>query len=279
MTRFFFITIPFLLFFASAKTQVNAEVNYTYTVFYNYTFQPDKYDSSRKVSEQMLLLTGPDYSHYLSHNRYLTDSAIKIISAEAEQSGSIPVFNAQNRPPRPIINHQVFKIFNTKQYYFHNTIGVQQPCFTDDLPALNWQITDENKTILGYECKKATTEFAGRSYIAWYTTAIPVSDGPYKFYGLPGLILHVNDTQNHYSFTVTSMEQTDKKLSLKKLEGQQVHHFDDLAAYNDYVNKLKNDPALMFQQNLIKVPPEAMEKVVSKIKEDLKTQNNPIELQ
>jgi GLPGLI family protein len=31
---------------------------------------------------------------------------------------------------------------------------------------------------------KATTEFAGRTYVAWYTTEISIADGPYKFYGL-----------------------------------------------------------------------------------------------
>lgn len=33
--------------------------------------------------------------------------------------------------------------------------------------------------------QKATCDFAGRKWIAWFTTEIPIQDGPYKFYGLP----------------------------------------------------------------------------------------------
>ncbi len=277
MLRYYF-TLTTVLLFSISKAQINADVKYEYIVFYNYIFQPDKFDSTKKVTEKMMLLSGNDYSHYLSHNRYLSDSTLKAIETEAEKAGTIPSFNMQNRPPRAIINHQVFKMFKTDQYYFHNTIGVQQPCFIANLPTLNWQTTEETKTILGYDCKKATTAFAGRNYIAWYTTAIPITDGPYKFYGLPGLILEISDTENHHTFNALSIEKKDKKIALNKKEGQQVHLFNNEADYNDYINKLKGDPALMFQQNLIQIPPDAMEKVVTKVKEDLKKQNNPIEL-
>jgi GLPGLI family protein len=54
--------------------------------------------------------------------------------------------------------------------------------------------------------KKATTEFAGRTYVAWYTTEISIADGPYKFHGLPGLILSIYDTNKHYQFTVSSIK-------------------------------------------------------------------------
>lgn len=43
---------------------------------------------------------------------------------------------------------------------------------------MNWKLYDEETEILGYKCKKATTSFAGRDYIAWYSTEISISDGP-----------------------------------------------------------------------------------------------------
>jgi GLPGLI family protein len=43
------------------------------------------------------------------------------------------------------------------------------------------EITKEQKEILGYIAKKATTEFAGRTCS---TTEISIADGPYKFHGL-----------------------------------------------------------------------------------------------
>ncbi len=60
-------------------------------------------------------------------------------------------------------------------------------------PALNWElIKDKQKTILTYSCNlaKATSD-TGKVYYAWYTTSIPISEGPFRFKGLNGLILEV----------------------------------------------------------------------------------------
>jgi len=54
--------------------------------------------------------------------------------------------------------------------------------------------------------QKATTSFAGRQYIAWFTPEIPVPDGPYKFNGLPGLIIEIADLKDHYHFKLTGFE-------------------------------------------------------------------------
>lgn len=58
---------------------------------------------------------------------------------------------------------------------------------------------------------KATVSHEGREYTAWYTTEIPIADGPYKFWGLPGLILKISDSENHYNFTLESFEKYEGK--------------------------------------------------------------------
>lgn len=61
----------------------------------------------------------------------------------------------------------------------------------DSLHTMQWSLGKERKEILGYKCKSATTTFRGRKYIAYYTSKIPISNGPWKFGGLPGLILEI----------------------------------------------------------------------------------------
>jgi GLPGLI family protein len=58
-------------------------------------------------------------------------------------------------------------------------------------PKFNWALINETKKVGNFNCLKATCHFRGRDYIAWYTLEIPVSHGPWKFQGLPGLILEV----------------------------------------------------------------------------------------
>ncbi len=74
----------------------------------------------------------------------------------------------------------------------HEYIGNKDYFTKDELPVTNWLIDNNNtKQILGYTCFMATTFFRGTKLIAYYTTQIPIKTGPYKFGGLPGLILEI----------------------------------------------------------------------------------------
>ena len=83
----------------------------------------------------------------------------------------------------------------------------------DNLVSYDWELTGETKNIGNYTCYKAVFEkeeesieikmidgevkeekgIKKRTIIAWYTTDIPISNGPKNYGGLPGLILEVND--------------------------------------------------------------------------------------
>ena len=63
---------------------------------------------------------------------------------------------------------------------------------------LDWKILPEKEKIGNWEAQKATTEFGGRKWTAWFCEEIPLSDGPYKFKGLPGLIVKISDADNSH---------------------------------------------------------------------------------
>ena len=78
--------------------------------------------------------------------------------------------------------------------------------FTEDIPEQRWTLHQDTSTIAGYMCQKATTRFRGRNYIAWFTPEIPISNGPWKFGGLPGLILKVYDEDRLFTFECAKIE-------------------------------------------------------------------------
>ena len=63
------------------------------------------------------------------------------------------------------------------------------------LPALNWVIKDETKSIEGFTCKKAEVVYTADgytfTYTAWFNENIPINDGPFEFWGLPGFIFEL----------------------------------------------------------------------------------------
>ena len=115
--------------------------------------------------------------------------------------------------------------------------------FTETIRPQEWQIVAETATILGYHCQKATATFRGRNYEAWFSPEIPVNDGPWKFFGLPGLILKVSDTEEIFSFVCVGMENLapprditleqmkyincsrDELATIKKKQGGEIKYF------------------------------------------------------
>lgn len=69
----------------------------------------------------------------------------------------------------------------------------------------SWEISTESKMIQSFKVFKATTEFRGRSWTAWYTPDIPFPFGPWKLCGLPGLILEASDDSGVFNFSVSSV--------------------------------------------------------------------------
>lgn len=70
---------------------------------------------------------------------------------------------------------------------------------------LKWEILPETMVIANFNCQKAEVEYGGRNWSAWFTKEIPVSEGPYYFHGLPGLILQIQDDQQDYVFKATEI--------------------------------------------------------------------------
>lgn len=80
-------------------------------------------------------------------------------------------------------------------------------CYTAQLPKLNWAfVSDSTNVVLDYTCNLARTHFAGRDYNVWYAVDVPLPYGPYKFYGLPGLIMKVEESTGLYIWEITSMQ-------------------------------------------------------------------------
>jgi len=92
---------------------------------------------------------------------------------------------------------------DNKQTYGNELFMKSEIAFNGNVEDLTWEFTDEYKDILGYNCRKAILANAP-GYYAWFTSKLPINDGPGIYKGLPGLVLEVNTPFDF--ITVSSLE-------------------------------------------------------------------------
>ncbi len=112
-----------------------------------------------------------------------------------------------------------------------------------------WTMTDEEKEIAGYACRKATAHYLGRDWTAWFTEEVPSQAGPWLLWGLPGLIVEARDADNYIIFKLTGIEPLDDNHRAVFLEdwlrsytnkSHQVYEYDIKEAESVYT-KMRSD--------------------------------------
>ncbi|MEN8816798.1 MAG: GLPGLI family protein [Nonlabens sp.] len=197
--KYLFLSLIFFL-----TNQLNAqdfnEKMHSITYVFSGKYYND-WESPRK--EYTRLLVRNNKAIYQSYNIMCLDS-LKIKGLET----------SNDRNKYFTFNNNTVKISNDTIYY-SEVLGANEYRYKEILN-LEWQLTPETKEMLGYNCKKATVTYGGRSWTAWYALDIPIPFGPYKFKGLPGLIVKMNDATKDYDFELYGYVSKEKK-PLEKL--------------------------------------------------------------
>lgn len=277
-----FLLIIFSLVFSSAFAQ-NKEIEdqIKYKAIYELTYAPDSTDIHELKTEDFNLFLGNKVSIFASRGRTMSDS-LKM-NLQGRDIGSMN-FEERAKRTKTEFESVIYKGFPEEKISYSYKILRDNLRYEEDLNQFSWEILPENKLIEGYQAQKATTTFAGRNYIAWFTSEIPISEGPYKFNGLPGLILEISDIQNHYNYKLKSFEKFKNPASVEL----KVSHFikSDKKEILESIKEYKLDPFAVVQRNntpekniTFGFQPGEKEKLLRENKEKLEKRNNPIELE
>lgn len=116
--------------------------------------------------------------------------------------------------------------------------------YDEDLPSLEWVLTDSVTVILGYECQSAKCKFRGREWLVFYAEDIPIAEGPWKLYGLPGLIMKAYDDKAHYTFECIGIKsKADRPITIYKVPFNNVTRSD----YYDTRHRYEVNPYAYFE--------------------------------
>ena len=88
---------------------------------------------------------------------------------------------------------EIYRNLEQGKFTTYSTVMGTHYLITENITIPDWTMYEDSTImVLGMECKKATTNFRGRYWEVWYTEEIPISQGPWKLCGLPGMILKAN---------------------------------------------------------------------------------------
>lgn len=82
----------------------------------------------------------------------------------------------------------------------------------EDKEKIKWEIGDSMSSIDSLSVRLAQTSFRGRDWTVWFTDEIPIPEGPYKFKGLPGLILIAHSGDGDYEFVFQGLKLNDEEI-------------------------------------------------------------------
>lgn len=190
------------------------EYHFSKEIVYKFTYYPDSTALDKPVEMNMSLLLNKTESLFQPTKRYSDDSLMHALlntgnerRAYVKTMGTIHVI--------PATNYQIFKsddailtkeAIDGQRYRFTNNLNL----YIDNPRNMNWIISSDTMTIHSIFCQKATLAHEGRQWEAWFAPEIPINNGPYKFQGLPGLIIEISDSQRYFAFELLSLSDIDK---------------------------------------------------------------------
>ncbi len=211
-------TILLILFLSNlALSQTNAN-----RFFYELKFKQKK--NARELENVLTVLDVLDkQSTYKDYTYASQDSIMKIKIENAKETNNFTEILKKIKNPK--ISYKVIKKLPSQEISFIEVLesGTLPVYLTyNEIVNLDWKIENSKENINNYDCQKATLTFGGRKWIAWFTNQIPISDGPYKFHGLPGLIVKIEDNSKNFiwqlvgNYKITNYQEFSEIEKIKK---------------------------------------------------------------
>jgi len=164
-------------------------------------------------SDNMLLQIGPDgLSKFSSYKNLTVDSILMRSTQEQIADAAIEGKLSTGEFMTIFKNYPAGRLTHTEK------ICMDWFRYDEEMPHLDWELTDSVTTVLGYECQGARCNFRGREWTVFYTEDIPLMDGPWKLHGLPGLIMKASDENGHYTFECIGIKsKADRPITIYKV--------------------------------------------------------------
>ena len=181
------------------------EVIYCHKIYDDYQkFQKDFFD---------ILQIGKNHCFYYNYGYYKRDSIIDIDYPNGLTRFQFYALGEKTHPQQDI---EIVRNLQTGEMTCYDKVFIDNYFYEETLPEMKWTLLPTYEEICGFKCYQATTTFRGRKWTAWYCDDIPLNNGPWKFNGLPGVILKAQDITGEHIFEAISIRKSDRPFGPKK---------------------------------------------------------------
>lgn len=167
-------------------------------------YRYDLLNGDKRSTGAAMLQIAPSVARFIDYTSFATDSLRRLGDTDREQFNR---FLSRELRSECFIDQTILQGFPSGKMTVISPIAPNLYTYTETAYPLPWTLAGEVDTIAGYECHKATATYGGRDWTAWYTTEVPVSFGPWKLTGLPGLVVKAASNDGVHSFILTTLRQ------------------------------------------------------------------------
>lgn len=168
------------------------------SIYYRFEYETDTI-SHLKKNDVLALQIGQNYTAFFSPYTLEFYTTKKPVSYKGKVAADLPAST--------VVNYYLYSNLKTKMIEHLESIAYRYWTFTEKQPPFDWKILPDTMHVAGYLCQKAECDYSGRHWIAWFSPDIPLNYGPYKFSGLPGLIMKIEDSSRHYCFEAAYIDE------------------------------------------------------------------------
>jgi GLPGLI family protein len=196
--KYFKVIIIYLFIYSNCNSQ-NVIIEYNTTINTN--------EELLSTSTNYTLLLNKKESNYFNNFKdSINQFKFKNIVDVVKEVGDVIMVEITDNMYSYIRKDFFYKNYEKDTLIYNEIISVNKQFVGEKINLFDWEILpNSNITVLGFKCQVATTEFRGRKYEAVFCQEIAPYGGPWKFDGLPGLILSVRSLDNYFVIIPTKI--------------------------------------------------------------------------
>ena len=252
----------------------NYSIAQTHRFIYDVVYKKDS-TSNITTKENYILDIGTKETKYYTYDFFVADSLI---------TNNIPFPKEMKLNTSDIIVHKNNNNEFSQYDLLENTVLQLQ---TNDTQ--KWNLSQEKKNVKNLSLQKAITTWGGRNWTAWFAEEIPFQEGPYKFHGLPGLIVEIYDDKKNYHFELVRSEKIKEEenqfieisekmgipITWEKYKTAKLKYYE--SPVNFIKNSAENSEQFYLNDGTI-VNSKNSKEINEQLRNSIRKYNNPIEL-